>query len=291
MAPRMPASPPPYTPVVLNTVLLRGPEGAAPAWLPGLCGKVAEGTAESRSTSAGSSPVGSEDGAWAAPAAPALPPRSLLQGPRAGPQAYVAAPPGLEREVLGHAGFAGAAGGAAAPPGLERAALELEALALQDSPRGYGRLAVAVGLAALWDEEEDGEDDDERRSAARAAPAAAPAPAAAKALCGKPPPPAPRCAPPAGPAPQALRPCAATRRLLEGPPALPALGSPELPSAGSAAHGGGLCRPCAFVRTKGCANGLACVFCHLCDADAAKRLRRERRARRGAAPSPKDAPR
>lgn len=42
--------------------------------------------------------------------------------------------------------------------------------------------------------------------------------------------------------------------------------SPALcPSAGSAGHMAGVCKPCAFFHTKGCGNGLACEFCHLCD--------------------------
>lgn len=36
------------------------------------------------------------------------------------------------------------------------------------------------------------------------------------------------------------------------------------PSVGSAQHRSGRCKPCAFFHTKGCQNGKACLFCHLC---------------------------
>eukprot|EP00931_Biecheleriopsis_adriatica_P093475 TRINITY_DN67217_c0_g1_i1.p1 TRINITY_DN67217_c0_g1~~TRINITY_DN67217_c0_g1_i1.p1 ORF type:complete len:238 (-),score=36.56 TRINITY_DN67217_c0_g1_i1:134-847(-) len=62
-----------------------------------------------------------------------------------------------------------------------------------------------------------------------------------------------------------------------------ALGEPisshELPSMGSRGHFDGSCKPCAFFHTKGCGNGKNCTFCHLCDADAKKRRRKERIAR------------
>merc|ERR1719464_950601 len=60
------------------------------------------------------------------------------------------------------------------------------------------------------------------------------------------------------------------------PPGHSAPGSRELPSIGSAAHAAGRCKPCAFAYTKGCANGLSCPFCHLCDADEKKRRRKEK---------------
>jgi len=50
----------------------------------------------------------------------------------------------------------------------------------------------------------------------------------------------------------------------------------SLPSRGSALHCLGTCRPCAFVHQEGCRSGLDCEFCHLCDAGARRRLRRER---------------
>jgi hypothetical protein len=62
----------------------------------------------------------------------------------------------------------------------------------------------------------------------------------------------------------------------ELPPALPLFGMPgdptvafpppmQLPSAGSALHGTGLCRPCAwFWKPVGCQSNEQCTFCHLC---------------------------
>jgi len=49
------------------------------------------------------------------------------------------------------------------------------------------------------------------------------------------------------------------------------LGSPQLPTVGSAGHYLRSCKPCAFVHTKGCENGVHCPFCHLCDAGEKKR--------------------
>lgn len=43
-----------------------------------------------------------------------------------------------------------------------------------------------------------------------------------------------------------------------------AMGISELPSPGSAGHRLGMCKPCAFMYTKGCAAGHDCKFCHLC---------------------------
>lgn len=48
------------------------------------------------------------------------------------------------------------------------------------------------------------------------------------------------------------------------PPAVSALGSAEIPTVGSAGHLWGVCKPCAFMHTKGCSNGIECKFCHLC---------------------------
>jgi len=56
----------------------------------------------------------------------------------------------------------------------------------------------------------------------------------------------------------------------------PQLGSPGLPTIGSASHYIGTCRPCAFLHTKGCANGVECMFCHLCQAGEKKRRRKEK---------------
>lgn len=74
-----------------------------------------------------------------------------------------------------------------------------------------------------------------------------------------------------------------TLRLLESlqevPLSAPVLAACELPSAGSEGHDRGLCKPCAFVHTKGCENGKLCEFCHLCDAGARKRRQKERSLR------------
>lgn len=47
----------------------------------------------------------------------------------------------------------------------------------------------------------------------------------------------------------------------------PDLGSPEMPTVGSAGHNMGTCKPCAFFHSRGCENGLQCPFCHLCAPD------------------------
>merc|ERR1719221_604363 len=54
-------------------------------------------------------------------------------------------------------------------------------------------------------------------------------------------------------------------------PSRPAPGSPELPSVGSVGHSAGRCKPCAFLHTKGCGNGVLCQFCHLCEPGEKKR--------------------
>eukprot|EP00440_Ansanella_granifera_P006255 gb/GFBE01006783.1/.p1 GENE.gb/GFBE01006783.1/~~gb/GFBE01006783.1/.p1 ORF type:complete len:540 (+),score=58.05 gb/GFBE01006783.1/:1-1620(+) len=56
----------------------------------------------------------------------------------------------------------------------------------------------------------------------------------------------------------------------------PPLGSPELPSRGSALHRWNACKPCAFVFAEGCQNAVECQFCHLCDAGEKKRRKKER---------------
>lgn len=45
----------------------------------------------------------------------------------------------------------------------------------------------------------------------------------------------------------------------------------DLPSLGSGGHGTGKCKPCAFLHTRGCDNGSACQFCHLCEPGEKKR--------------------
>lgn len=59
----------------------------------------------------------------------------------------------------------------------------------------------------------------------------------------------------------------------------PSLGSSELPTLGSAGHGLGNCKPCAFL-DKGCTSGTDCKFCHLCPADEKKRRKKEKLAMR-----------
>merc|ERR1719410_68361 len=62
------------------------------------------------------------------------------------------------------------------------------------------------------------------------------------------------------------------------PPVEPAPGSDGgLPSLGSMKHATGQCRPCAFFRTKGCANGLTCKFCHSCEAGERKKRAKAKR--------------
>jgi len=52
--------------------------------------------------------------------------------------------------------------------------------------------------------------------------------------------------------------------------------SPDVPNVGSVGHEIGMCKPCAFVTTKGCDNGAECKFCHLCDPGEKKRRRKEK---------------
>eukprot|EP00930_Biecheleria_cincta_P007054 TRINITY_DN108197_c0_g1_i1.p1 TRINITY_DN108197_c0_g1~~TRINITY_DN108197_c0_g1_i1.p1 ORF type:complete len:297 (+),score=53.51 TRINITY_DN108197_c0_g1_i1:42-932(+) len=56
----------------------------------------------------------------------------------------------------------------------------------------------------------------------------------------------------------------------------PRLGSEELPTRGSAGHRAGVCKPCAFIHTKGCESGVECSFCHLCCPGEKTRRRKER---------------
>lgn len=57
----------------------------------------------------------------------------------------------------------------------------------------------------------------------------------------------------------------------------------ELPSVGSAGHAFGTCKPCGFFYAKGCLNGAACSFCHLCDRGEKKRRQKQKKAQRGGA--------
>jgi len=57
------------------------------------------------------------------------------------------------------------------------------------------------------------------------------------------------------------------------------LGSEMLPTLGSAAHRWGGCKPCAFAQTnQACRNGAECPFCHLCEPGEKKRRRKVWRA-------------
>ncbi|CAK0848620.1 unnamed protein product [Prorocentrum cordatum] len=80
--------------------------------------------------------------------------------------------------------------------------------------------------------------------------------------------------PPVAPPPAAL---VAEAAPAPSAPATAPLGSPECPTVGSALHCQGACRPCAHAFTKGCANGVGCQFCHLCEPGELKRRQRERR--------------
>lgn len=97
-------------------------------------------------------------------------------------------------------------------------------------------------------------------------------------------PPSPPCAPPKL-SPQA--------RLLACAPAPPTwscdinvaeplmesmVGSSTMPTVGSAGHRLGTCKPCAFFHTRGCGNGLNCIFCHLCQSGEKKRRQKVKRA-------------
>jgi hypothetical protein len=55
----------------------------------------------------------------------------------------------------------------------------------------------------------------------------------------------------------------------------PELGSPDMPSVGSAGHWNGTCKPCAFM-ARGCTSGVDCPFCHLCDMNEKKRRRKDK---------------
>jgi hypothetical protein len=90
---------------------------------------------------------------------------------------------------------------------------------------------------------------------------------------------------PMHPAPMEVAPIFLAPSLVPPPPAMQAdscvshdialtssAGSPEqLPSAGSAGHYAGQCKPCVHFWKKGCRNGSECPFCHLCDANEVKR--------------------
>jgi len=58
----------------------------------------------------------------------------------------------------------------------------------------------------------------------------------------------------------------------------PHLGSPEMPTAGSAGHFEGSCKPCAFYwKSAGCESGVDCEYCHLCGQSEKKRRQKEKK--------------
>eukprot|EP00928_Gymnodinium_smaydae_P089757 TRINITY_DN73669_c0_g1_i1.p1 TRINITY_DN73669_c0_g1~~TRINITY_DN73669_c0_g1_i1.p1 ORF type:complete len:408 (+),score=62.91 TRINITY_DN73669_c0_g1_i1:73-1224(+) len=94
------------------------------------------------------------------------------------------------------------------------------------------------------------------------------------------PPPPMHCAPMISPAepppPPTVAPGTREVQLADAVPE-PELGSPALPTKGSSEHRHGTCKPCAFVYTKGCSNGVECTFCHLCPPGERKQRRKERK--------------
>lgn len=65
---------------------------------------------------------------------------------------------------------------------------------------------------------------------------------------------------------------------MSSPPAPSKQPHEALTSLGSFQHVAGKCSPCAFFYSRGCDNGFACNFCHLCDAsERRKRRRRQQR--------------
>jgi hypothetical protein len=58
----------------------------------------------------------------------------------------------------------------------------------------------------------------------------------------------------------------------------PQMGSDEMPNVGSLGHEIGRCKPCAFIHTKGCADGVDCKFCHLCEPGEKKKRSKEKLA-------------
>lgn len=58
----------------------------------------------------------------------------------------------------------------------------------------------------------------------------------------------------------------------------PTLGSPELPTVGSAMHYCGKCKPCAHAEKNNCTSGINCSFCHLCPVGELKRRQKAKKA-------------
>merc|ERR1712048_1423231 len=52
----------------------------------------------------------------------------------------------------------------------------------------------------------------------------------------------------------------------------------RLPSVGSALHGSGICKPCAFFwKSESCSNGVDCFHCHMCPKGEMRRRKKEKR--------------
>lgn len=277
-----------------------------------------DGAALSRSTSAGSWSPASADSSGTAPvrltsphmgwgisAAAAVstappPQQSVLawqpKGIRPHAAESSAEPPGLLRGD---------------PPGLLRGAAQpfrgefkkfavgmgMSAEELLSDRSGGAALAASVGLAAL---PEDSEDEERPVSEAREPESAR---GGASRLCL-----ATQLLPSTSPPPHVVSPAPQTEQLVHpfmvglpaavcqplGVPSLPALGlaatvptpaerqpvvtQMPMQTLGSTGHLQGTCKPCAFVHTRGCENGAACPFCHLCDAGEKQRRRKEKRA-------------
>jgi len=96
----------------------------------------------------------------------------------------------------------------------------------------------------------------------------------------------PLCSPPSAP-PRLLISAGPESPPTPTAPAASALATGELPSVGSALHGSGQCKPCAFLHSKGCENGLNCQFCHVCDADERRRRRQAKLELQRAARKPR----
>ncbi|CAE7580712.1 unnamed protein product [Symbiodinium sp. CCMP2456] len=60
----------------------------------------------------------------------------------------------------------------------------------------------------------------------------------------------------------------------------PVLNPAEVPTRGSAGHGLGACKPCAFVYKDGCQSGFECQFCHICPPGEKIRRKKELKQRR-----------
>jgi len=232
----------------------------------------ADGSARSRSTSAGSSSPGSDDTVSDESATPAATPLAEL------PHFDYPAPLFVRNTFL--------------DTGLDRPA-SLEGFFRERELRSCP--ASALGWPAACEDEEADEVDEAaaggaRRPRARVLPATghcitgsaagAPEPPGRTVL---PPPPTespllppaarlsaePPAAPPAAAAPAPM--------LLLSEALPPALGFPELRTVGSMAHGQG-CSPCAHAHSsKGCLNGAQCAFCHLCPPGELKRRQKAKR--------------